>query len=406
MSHSKWQRLFNRNTFIIALMGFSSGLPLALTGGTLQAWMKAQNVDLGTIGLFAFVGLPYTLKFLWAPLVDRFAFIGLGRRKSWMLTTQLGLILSVFWLSGTDPIQNLNLVAITALLVSFFSASQDIVLDAWRREALEDSEMGWGSSVHVASYLFSFRMISGALALILSDHFAFGDVYKMMAASLGLGLIATLMCHEPRVDAPPARTLREMVVDPFLDYFQKPGAILILIFILLYKVGDNMAAQMTMPFFLDLGFSRTEVGAITKVVGWIALASGGLIGGALIMRWSILRALFIFGTLQAISTLAFAMLASAGKNELGLTLVIAFENLTSGMGTAAFVAFMATLTNKRFSATQYALLTSLMGVPRTIVAAPTGYLAQSMGWVWFFVLCTVVALPGLMMIQPLSKKAT
>lgn len=386
------------------MMGISSGLPLALTGGTLQAWMKTEGVDLKTIGLFAAVGLPYTLKFLWAPFLDRYPLFGWGRRRGWMLLSQVLLISATVALSLSRPQDQLALVALVALLVSFFSATQDIALDAWRREALTEDELGWGSSVHVSGYLFSFRMISGALALVMSDHLPWSTVYQIMAAVLGVGIIATLMCREPEVEAQPPRTLREAVIDPFLDYFSKPGAWLILVFILLYKVGDNMAAQMTIPFFLDLGFTKTQIGAITKVVGWISLAFGGLLGGALIIRLKIVPALLLFGILQAFSTLAFSALALAGNNEWGLTGVIAFENFTSGMGTSAFVAFMATLTNKKFTATQYALLTSFMGIPRTIVAAPTGYLAEAMGWTGFFFLCTVVALPGLLLIRPLQRR--
>lgn len=398
------QRLFNKRMLLILLMGVSSGLPLALTGGTLQAWMKAEGVDLGAIGLFALVGFPYTFKFVWAPLMDRFnLFKKWGRRRSWMLISQVLLIVSVLALGATKPQENLWLVAFFALLVSFFSASQDIVLDAWRRESLNDDELGFGSSVHVTGYLFAFRMISGALALILSDHMSWNAVYNIMAAVIGLGLIATLLADEPEVDAPPPRTLKDAVLDPFIDYFKRHGAILILVFILLYKVGDNMAAQMSMPFYLDLGFSRTEVGAISKVVGWVALAVGGLIGGAITLRIKIVPSLIVFGILQAMSTFGFAWLASVGKDISALTFVIAFENFTAGMGTAAFVAFMATLTNKRFTATQYALLTSFMGVPRIFMAAPTGFLAESMGWFGFFSFCSLIAVPGLLMIFWMRK---
>lgn len=401
---AKLQKLFNKQSLIILLMGLSSGLPIALTGGTLQAWMKSENVDLATIGLFAMVGLPYTFKFLWAPIMDRYTVLPLGRRRGWMLVSQILLIASVFVLSFARPQEDLYFVAMLSLLVAFFSSSQDIVIDAWRREALPDDEQGWGSSVHISSYLFGMRLVSGAFALILSDFIPFGQVYQIMAVVLGLGVIATLLCHEPKVEAKPPRTLQEAVISPFKDYFSKDGAWLILIFILLYKVGDNMAAHMTMPFYLDLGFSRTEVGAITKVVGWVGVAFGGLLGGALILRWKIVPSLFIFGILQAISTLFFAGLALIGKSEPALAFVIGFENFTAGMGSAAFVAFMAVITNKKFTATQFALLTSLMGVPRIFAAAPTGYLAEHLGWVGFFVMCSLVALPGLALIRPLQKK--
>jgi PAT family beta-lactamase induction signal transducer AmpG len=404
MARFDFQKLFNRQTLIILMMGIASGLPLALTGGTLQAWMKTESVDLGTIGLFAFVGLPYTLKFLWAPLMDRFPLTKHGRRRSWMLVTQLLLIASVLLLSASDPKENLPWVALTALLVSFFSASQDIVIDAWRREALTDQELGWGSSVHVAAYLFAFRLVSGSMALILADHLPWSTVYQIMAAVLGLGLIATLLCREPAIEGVAPKTLREVVLDPFIDFFAKPSAFLILLFILLYKIGDNMALQMTTPFFLDIGFTKTELGVVTKAVGWVALSIGGLIGGGLLLRLSITRALFWFGVIQAVAILGFAGMAVVGKNMSALIAVIAFENVAIGMGTSAFTAFMATLTNKRFTATQYALLSSFMGVPRIFAAAPTGFLAEKLGWTGFFLLCTLAALPGLLLIRPLQKK--
>lgn len=388
------------------MMGLSSGLPLALTGGTLQAWMKAEGVDLTTIGLFASVGLPYTLKFLWAPLMDRFQITSLGRRRGWLLVSQILLILSVLALAFSQPQNNLAMVAVLCVLVSFFSATQDIVLDAWRRESLTDEEMGFGSSVHVSGYLFAFRMISGALALILSDFLPWSTVYSIMAGVLGVGVIATLMADEPKVDQAPPRTFKETVVDPFIDFFSKQGAILILLFIVMYKVGDNMASQMSLPFYLDMGFSRTEVGAISKVVGWVSLALGGLLGGLLILKLRLLPALIFFGILQALSTFGFAILAQVGKDTSVLTAVIAFENLTAGMGTSAFVAFMAILTNKRFTATQYALLTSFMGVPRTILVVPTGWMAQTMGWFGFFTFCAVIAVPGILMIFWMQRLRT
>jgi PAT family beta-lactamase induction signal transducer AmpG len=399
-------KLFNRKILIILLMGFSSGLPLALIGGTLQAWMKSAGVSLGTISLFAIVGLPYTIKFLWAPLMDRFSLFHregpghkkVGRRKSWMFITQIGLAASILFLGWSDPKDHLTMLALLSLLVSFFSASQDIVIDAWRRESLSDEELGFGSSVHVASYLFAFRMVSGALALILADHLAWSEVYTLMALLIGVGLLATIFCEEPDIQASAPRTLRESVIEPFFDYFARPGAITILVFILLYKLGDNMATQMTIPFYLDLGFSKTEIGTISKIIGWVSLALGGLVGGALMIRMKMLPSLLLFGGLQAASTFGFAILALMGKSMGMLTFVIAAENFAAGMSTTAFVAFMAMLTNKRFTATQYALLTSFMGIPRVLLVAPTGYIAEATGWFWFFTLCTVIAVPGFLMV--------
>lgn len=245
-------------------------------------------------------------------------------------------------------------------------------------------------------------MVSGALALILSDHYSWSVVYLIMAASLVLGLIATFICEEPKVESQP-RTLKAAVVEPFVDFFKQKGAVTILVFILLYKVGDNMASQMSLPFYIDLGFSRTEVGAITKVLGWVSLAIGGLVGGALLTRFKMTTCLIYFGILQAISTAGFSYLNFVGKNLTVLSGVIGFENFTTGMGTSAFVAYMAAITNKKFTATQYALLTSFMGIPRTIIAAPTGYIAQYVGWGWFFVICTLVAIPGMAMIPFMNR---
>ena len=389
---------------LVLLMGFVSGLPLFLVGSTLQAWMKDAGVDLTVIGLFSLVGLPYTLKFLWAPLMDRYTVLpGLGRRRSWMLLSQILLGVSIVALGLSDPQGAPAVVAFLAVCVAFFSASQDIVLDAWRREALSDDELGLGSSTFVTGYLISMRLVAGALALILADHMPWNRVYLIMGALVTVGIATTLVAREPEVSTAPPRTLKESVVEPFVDFFSKSGAWILLAFILLYKIGDNMASAMTMPFYLELGFTKTDIAAVTKIFGWIATTVGGLVGGAIILKIKIKPALFWFGILQAISTLAFAALAIVGKSQAVLTAVIAFENLTAGMGTAAFVAFMATLTNKKFTATQYALLTSLMGVPRVIAAAPTGFLAKELGWTGFFVACTLIALPGMLLLKPIFR---
>ncbi len=388
---------------ILLIMGISSGIPLALTGGTLQAWMKDEGISLQTIGLFAAVGLPYTFKFFWAPLMDRFTILPLGRRRGWMFLSQGLLFLSILALAFTDPKTNLIAVGIFALFVSFMSASQDIVMDAWRRESLKDEELGFGGSIHVAGYLFAARMISGALALFLADHYSWSQVYFIMSLFIALGMVTTLIVKEPNNAGLQPRNMKEAVIDPFVDFFKRNGAVTILIFILLYKMGDNLAGQMTTPFYLDIGFTKTQIAAVTKLTGWIALALGGLSGGLIIMRWGIVKSLFGFGILQGLSTFGFAMLAEVGPSMDWLAGVIAFENFTAGMGTAAFVAFMATLTNKKYTATQYALLTSLMGVPRVIFASYTGYLATDMGWFNFFSFCALVAIPGIALIPYMAR---
>ncbi|MCP5429181.1 MAG: AmpG family muropeptide MFS transporter [Chromatiaceae bacterium] len=390
---------------VAALMGFASGLPLLLTGSVLQAWMKDEGVDLGTIGLFALVGLPYTLKFLWAPLMDRFTPNALGRRRGWLLLFQLALVASLVWLSLARPAVDPWWLAVAAMLVTFFSASQDIVVDAYRRESLSDDEQGLGASLYVNGYRVGMLLASGG-GLILADHLSFAQVYQLMAAFMLLGVATTLFAPEPATAEGVPRTLREAVVEPFIEYFQRRDALLILAFILLYKIGDTMASHMTTPFYLDIGFSKTEIGAVVKLFGFWATVTGGLIGGLLIMRLGIFRSLWLFGILQGVSTAGFAVLAQVGASVPGLAAVITIENLSGGMGTAAYVAYMASLTNRKFTATQYALLSSLMGVPRVIAAAPTGYLADAMGWSWFFVACALIAVPGLLLIRWLHGRGS
>ena len=382
---------------VALLMGFSCGLPLLLTISVLQAWMKEEGIDLTVIGMMALVGLPYTLKFLWAPFLDRFTLPFLGRRRGWLLVAQFALIFSIAGLGFTDPGKNPWIVAFAAFLVTFFSASQDIVVDAYRREDLPDQELGLGSSLYVNGYRVGMLLASGG-GLIMADYIPFSMVYLIMAACILPGVLTTLLAPEPTITHGIPRTIREAVVDPLVEYFKRRGALWILAFILLYKIGDTMASAMTIPFYLDIGFSKTEIGAIVKLFGFWAVIAGTLIGGVLMLRLGINRSLWIFGFLQAISTACFAILARIGHSVSVLSGVIAFENLSSGMGTAAYMAFMASITNKRFTATQYALLTSLMGVPRVLASAPTGFLAKNMGWVSFFIACTLIAIPGMLLL--------
>lgn len=386
--------IFSRRMLVSFAMGFASGLPLLLTIGVLQAWMKEEGVDLSVIGLFALVQLPYTLKFLWAPLFDRFVPPFLGRRRGWLLITQFLLIGATVGLGMTDPGASPQGVAIAALLVAFFSASQDIVIDAYRREDLADHELGLGSSFYVYGYRLG-MVLAGGGGLILADHMSFRGVYAAMGACMLVGVVTTLLTPEPRVTQAPPTNVKEAVIDPFVEYFRRHGAVLMLLFIMFYKMGDWMATTLTVPFYLDLGFTKTEIGAITKVFGfWMILAGVGL-GGLLMLRLGINRSLWIFGFLQMVSTAGFAVLAQVGYSLPLLTAVISFENLSMGMGTSALTAFMGAQTNKRFTATQFALLSSLIAVPRSAAAATTGFIAEAVGWSWFFITCTLIALPGL-----------
>jgi PAT family beta-lactamase induction signal transducer AmpG len=389
--------ILSRRMLVAFVMGFACGLPLLLTMSVLQAWMTDAGVDLSVIGMMALVGLPYTLKFLWAPFMDRFTLPFLGRRRGWMLLAQIALTVSIASLGQSDPTQNPWLLAFAAFLVTFFSASQDIVVDAYRREDLSDEELGLGSSLYINGYRVGMLLASGG-GLIMADHMDFSMVYLILAGCMLPGLLTTLLSPEPETPAGTPRSMREAVVDPLVEYFSRKDALLILVFILLYKVGDTMASAMTTPFYLDIGFSKTEIGAVVKLFGFWATIAGGLAGGLMMLRLGINRCLWVFGFLQAASTAGFALLANVGYSVAWLSAVIAFENLSSGMGTAAYAAFMASITNKKFTATQYALLTSLMGVPRVLASAPTGFLAKNVGWETFFIACTVVAIPGMLLL--------
>ena len=397
-SSSTLRSIFSRRMLVALLTGFSSGLPLLLTGGTLQAWLHDANVDVKSIGLFAATGLPYTLKFLWSPLFDRFVLPFLGRRRGWMLTIQLCLAGALVLLGQMQPTISLFSVAVAALIVAFVSASQDIVLDAYRRESLTDNELGFGSGLFINGYRLAI-LVSGALALFLADHIPWSSVYMVMAGALGVGVIATFIATEPQIVAPPPRTLREAVVDPFVDFFRRREAVLILVFILLYKIGDQMASSMTTPFILDLGFTKTELAAIVKIFGMASTMLGALVGGGLMLRMGINRALLVFGILQGAAILAYVALAQVGKVYGVLATAISLEMFTAGMGTSAYAAYMASLTNRKFTATQYALFSSLMGVPRVIFGMGTGYVAAQLGWTGYFIFCTLAAVPGLLLIR-------
>lgn len=397
--------ILSRRMLVSFIMGFACGLPLLLTITVLQAWMKESGVDLTVIGIMSLVGLPYTLKFLWAPVIDRFTLPFLGRRRGWLLIAQIALICSIILL-GLSNTKNLWMIAVSAFLVTFFSASQDIVVDAYRREDLTDAELGLGSSLYVNGYRIGMLLASGG-GLIMADFMSFQMVYMIMAACMMPGLLTTLLTPEPALPAGTPGSLKEAVFNPLIEYFARDGAVWILAFILFYKIGDTMASAMTTPFYLDIGFTKTEIGTVVKLFGFWATIIGGLSGGVMMLRLGIIRSLWIFGFLQAISTAGFALLAKIGHSTPALAGVIAFENLSGGMGTAAYVAFMGSITNKKFTATQYALLSSLMGVPRVLASAPTGYFAKHMGWASFFIMCTLIAIPGMLLLlkfAPWSSK--
>ncbi|MBS0321660.1 MAG: AmpG family muropeptide MFS transporter [Proteobacteria bacterium] len=388
----------NRRMLICVFTGFSSGLPLYVLLNLLPAWLRSEHVDLKAIGLFALIQLPFTWKFVWSPLMDRFALPLLGRRRGWMALTQGLLLVSLPVFGWLHPAQDLWGIAWLATAVAFFSASQDIVLDAYRREILPDAELGLGTAIHVNAYRIA-SLVPGSLALILADHWPWSTVFVVTAAFMLPGLAMTLVVSEPAVAAGAPRTLRDAVVEPFHEFISRNGlgaALLVLAFIFLYKLGDSMATALATPFYLDMGFTKTEIGVVAKNAGLWASVLGGLLGGAWMLKIGINRGLWIFGVVQVLTILGFAWLAQLEKPGVAaLGVVIAFEALGVGLGTAAFTAYIARATNPRYTATQYALFTSLAAVPRTLVNASTGWIVEQLGWFDFFLLCTALALPGM-----------
>jgi PAT family beta-lactamase induction signal transducer AmpG len=387
---------------IVMILGFASGLPLGLTGGTLQAWMKTENIDLGTIGLFSLVGLPYTLKFIWSPLMDRYVPPVLGRRRGWMVLTQIGLVITIIALGMSDPKLTPQYIAFFAVCVAFFSASQDIAIDAYRTEVLAEEELGAGASVYIMGYRIA-MMVSGALALILSDHMSWSAVYLIMAICMSIGILASIFGPEPVTNETAPKTLAEAVYLPFTEFFKRAGAVEMLIFILIYKMDVAFAMALTTPFMMDLGFSKTDVGAVLKGVGLIATIGGTLMGGALLFKWGIKKSLWVFGILQALSGFSFYMLAKLGHNYPMMMTAICVENICSGLATAAFTAFMMKLCDKRFTATQYALLTSFMAITRIMVQTPSGFIVKSLGWEMYFIVSILISIPGLIMLTRYDK---
>lgn len=406
----------------ILFLGFSSGLPLALTGQTLSVWLKEDGLSLGAIGLFALVGLPYVLKFVWAPLFDAVSvpLLGrlLGRRRGWLVTTQFLLIAAIVALASNDPVANTGLTAVLALVVAFCSASQDVIIDAFRIESLEQDDQAAGMANYVAGYRVA-MLISTFGVFELADWFQRSGAegvagwflaYAIMAMLIGIGVITILFSREPggRVShaADLAGRFKEAVIDPFLDFMAKPYWLLILVFVLFFKFGDAFAGIMTAPFVLDIGFDKTDYGRVVKVFGFFATLLGGFTGGYVHRLFAAnLTSLWFAGIVQMLSNLMFVWLAMVGANYGALVATIAVENFTGGFGTVIFVAYLSSLcSNKSYTATQYALLSALAAFGRTILSSPSGFLAETMGWPGFFLLTTVAAVPGLALLWVLSRR--
>ena len=407
------QSILNRRMLICIFTGFASGLPLYVLISLVPAWLRTEGVGLKEIGLFSLIGLPYVWKFLWSPLLDRYSlpllFYRPGLRRSWMLSTQLLLLITLAMLGFLDPLIHLWYIAWLCLGIAFLSATQDIVLDAYRRQILPDQELGLGNSIHVNAYRVA-GLVPGSLSFILSDFLPWNIVFVVTSAFVLVGIILTLSVSEPTSNHNQPATLRAAIIDPFDDFLSRQGvkqAFLILIFMLLYKLGDSMATALATPFYLDMGYSKTEIGFVAKNAALWPMIIGGISGGILMLKIGINRALWLFGFVQIVSILGFALLARIGEGLWLLGLVIGFEYLGVGLGTAAFVAFIARTTNPAFAATQFALFTALTAVPRTIASATTGIIVESIGWENFFYLCTLIAVPGMILlikVAPWSEK--
>lgn len=396
---SFWSVVFNRRMLICVFTGFTSGLPLYILISLIPAWLRKEGVDLSTIGLFAIIQFPYTWKFIWSPFMDRFVPPFLGRRRGWLLVTQV-LLLAIITVFGMfEPQQSIWTIAALSGAVAFFSASQDIVIDAYRRELLPDEELGLGSSIHINAYRIA-GLIPGSLSLIMADHFPWDTVFQVTGLFMLVGIGMTLVVKEPNIAVPP-RTLRDAVIEPFKEFIGRKGigsALFILAFMFLYKIGDNMATALATPFYLDMGFNLTEIGIIAKNAALWPTIIGGMLGGLLMVKIGINRALWLFGVVQMVTIVGFVVLSQLGDNKIALAAVISMEYLGVGLGTAAFTAFIARSTHPKYTATQFALFTAFMAIPRTFANASVGFIVDAFGWTNFFIFCTIIAIPGMLLL--------
>lgn len=400
-----WLSYLNGRTVSILFLGFSSGLPLYTLIYLMQAWLAKSGLDVKALGLFALVTFPYTFKFLWAPFMDRYTIGPLGRRRGWMALTQVGLFLVIGGLGMLDPKLELTLIAVFVGVIAFLSASQDVVIDAYRREILVEDEQGLGAAIIVNAYKAA-SLIPSALGLVLADTMSWQAVFWIVAAFMLPGFVCTLLAKEPAVYGAPPKNLQEAVVLPFREFILRDGlkqAIIIIMFVLLYKIGDSMATALSTKFFLDVGFTTKQIGLAANATGWWASLAGGAVGGIWMIKLGINRALWVFGVLQAIAILGFAWLAEVGPDPVLLSAVFGFEAFASlGLGSAALVAFMSRATDPRYTATQYALFSSLAAVPRTFINSSVGYIVAETGWFWFFIVCFILAFPAMMMLPKIA----
>lgn len=402
-----FKTIFTTKMLICIFTGFASGLPFYLLLQLLPAWLESEEINIKTIGAFSLTQMPYIFKFVWAPFMDNTSLFHLGRRRGWMLISQIILVLSISLLGFLSPSLNIWLIATLCFIIALFSATQDIALDAFRREILLDNELGLGNSIHTNAYRVA-GLVPGSLSLILSSYLAWHSVFIITALFMIPAIIMTLWVKEPLNQPVKKHNLEAIIIKPFSEFITRQGvknAIIILAFIFLYKLGDSMATSLATPFYLQMGYSRLDIGWIAKNASLWPSVFGALIGGILMIKIGINRALWAFGFVQVISILGFAWLSVEGPfttitgyQQIMLAIVIGFEALGVGLGSAAFVAFIAKTTNPLYTATQFALFTSIASIPRTLINATTGVMVEHLGWTTFFTLCTILALPGMLLL--------
>ena len=393
---------FSKKMLIIFFMGFSSGLPFLLISGTLKLWLAREQVDITTIGYFSWVGLAYSLKFLWAPLLDHYSLFRLGRRRSWMLVTQIFLFFGIAYLGSLEPKESLQNMAVICVVIGFFSATQDISIDAFRREYLTDQELALGSGITQYGYRIA-MLLSGGLGVGLVGssfiNLSWHELYYVLSCCMLIGIGFTLWASEPEVHGlDKSRSLKSAVVDPFKEFLSRDKALIILLFVFLFKLGDAMSGAMLSPFYVQMGYSNADIALIAKTFGLTASIVGLFVGGIFVYSVGVFRSLWIFGILQALSTGLFAMITYTGPTQWALAVAVIFEDISSGMGSAAFITYLATLTNKKYSATQYAILASIATSGRNILSGFSGVMVKYLGWAPFFYTCALIALPGLIML--------
>jgi MFS transporter, PAT family, beta-lactamase induction signal transducer AmpG len=406
-TQSSFRKIISLKMLTQLILGFSSGLPLLLVGGTLKTWLAREQVDISTIGYFSWVGMSYSLKFLWAPFLDRFFVAKVGRRKTWMLTTQVFIAVLLFVIGTMTPQVDLFRMAILAVLISFMSATQDIAIDAYRREVCDNDELAMGSTLSIYGYRLAMILTGGiGVGLVGGSliNLSWGGLYWFMATFMAAGFVITLLSKEPEIQVGSPTSLYSAVIDPFREFMSRDGALIILLFVFLFKLGDALGGSLLTPFYVEMGYSNADIGLIAKTVGLTSSLVGMFLGGLVMIKLGMMTSLWIFGVLQALSTAGFALITFTGPTLWALSATVIFEDVSAGMGNAAFVAFIASISNRKYTATQFAILSSVAMLGRNFFSGFTGAMVKSLGWTNFFFACGLIAVPGLIMLYFMSKK--